>query len=81
MKLLIVSPEHQESHIVEWIEVYTPSGSMVIKTGHAPMIVSIVSSKNVTFLLKTGELKTISLERAGFLEINRTSVTALLNQK
>lgn len=79
MKLLIINPEQQESHIVEWVEVYTPHGSMIIKAGHAPMITSLIFSKNIVFLLKTGELKTIFLERPGFLEINRTVVTVIIN--
>ena len=80
MKLLIISPQHQESHIVEWVEVQTPKGSLVIQSGHAPLIVTTIAHSTLHFLLKTGEFKNIYLERPGFLEINRTSITALINQ-
>ena len=80
MKLLIISPQHQESYIIEWVEVNTPQGNLVIQPGHAPLIVTLVSHKDITFLLKTGETHSMRLERPGFLEIDRNSVTALINQ-
>ena len=80
MKLLIISPQHQETYIIEWVEAHTPQGSIIIQPGHAPLIVTLVAHKNLTFMLKTGEQKIINLERPGFLEIDRTTVTALIHQ-
>ena len=80
MKLLIISPQHQEAYIVEWVEAHTPQGDVVIKSGHAPMIVTLLPNKKFNFLTKTGEEKTIFLESPGFLEIDRTTVTALINK-
>jgi F0F1-type ATP synthase epsilon subunit len=80
VKLLIISPQGQESYIIEWIEAHTLQGNIIIQSGHAPLIVTLVADKNLTFLLKTGDTKMIHLDRPGFLEINRTMVTALINK-
>ena len=80
MKLLIISPHHHETHIIEWLEAHTPQGSIIIQPGHAPLIVTLVAHQNLTFLLKTGEISRILLDQPGFLEINRTTITALINQ-
>lgn len=80
MKLLIISPQHQESYIIEWLEAHTPQGNIVIQSGHAPLILTAVAHSALIFLLKTGELKNIQLERPCFLEINRSSITVLINQ-
>jgi len=80
MKLQIISPQHQESYIIEWVEAHTPQGSIIIQSGHAPLIVTLLPNTNLTFLLKNGETRSIRLDRSGFLEIDRTSVTALVNQ-
>jgi F0F1-type ATP synthase epsilon subunit len=81
MKLLIISPQHQESYIIEWLEAHTPQGSIIIQPGHAPIILSLVTDTSLSFLLTTGETKTFTLNRPGFLEVNRTTITALINQK
>lgn len=80
MKLIIVSPQHKEQHMIEWLHAQTPEGSVVIKHGHAPMIATLIAQSELSFLLKTGETTTIHLLRPGFLEINRTHITALINQ-
>lgn len=80
MKLIIVSPQHKEQHMIEWLHAQTPEGSLVIKHGHAPLIATLVEKSELSFLLKTGETITIHLIRPGFLEVDRTSITALINQ-
>ena len=80
MNLLIVTPYSQETHVVQWVEAHTPQGSIVIQPEHAPLIITLVLHKNLTFLSKTGEVKSIMLNRPGFLEVTRTGVTALLGQ-
>jgi F0F1-type ATP synthase epsilon subunit len=82
VKLVIVSPQHKYEYDVEWIEAFTPSGSLVIKSGHAPIILTLVAGFDFSFLLPiTGEKKIIKLIRPGFLEVNRTSVLALISQE
>ena len=80
MKLSIITPQSQEHYIVEWIQAHTPQGSIVIKQGHAPIILTLVAHQALSFLIKAGEEKMVMLDRPGFLEVNRTEVIALINQ-
>jgi len=78
MNLLIITPQSQETHVVEWVEAHTPQGSIVIQPGHAPLIITLMLGKDLTFLSKTGETKSIMLNRSGFLEVTRSGITALI---
>ncbi len=80
MKLVVVSPQHKHEYVVEWIEALTPTGSLIIQPGHAPIIVTLLAGSDFSFLLPTGEKKLVKLQRPGFLEVNRTSALALINQ-
>ena len=80
MKLVVVSPQHKYEYDVEWIEAFTPVGNLVIKSGHAPIILTLVAGSDFSFLLPiTGEKKIIKLLRPAFLEVNRTSALALIS--
>ena len=81
MKLVVVSPQHKYEYAVEWIEASTPEGSLMIKPGHAPIIMTLLAGSDFTFLLPTGEKKLIKLTRPGFLEVNRELALALINQE
>ena len=82
MKLVVVSPQHKYEYDVEWIEAFTSAGNVVIKSGHAPIILTLVAGFDFSFLLPiTGEKKIIKLIRPGFLEVNRTSALALISQE
>ena len=80
MKLLIVSPQGTYEYSVQWIEAWTPSGNLVIKPGHAPLIVTLMPGFEFSFMLAAEEKKIIHLTRTGFLEVNRTDAIALLSQ-
>lgn len=80
MKLVVVSPQTKHEYVVEWIEAYTPAGTLFIKPGHAPIILTLVAGSDFSFLLPTDEKKIIRLVRPGFLEVDRTSVTAVISQ-
>lgn len=81
MNLVIVSPQHKEQYAIEWVEVQTTSGALVIKQGHAPIILTLVAQSDIYFLLKTGEKKLMHLIRPGFLQVDRISATALISQE
>ena len=66
---------------MQWIEAQTQAGSLVIKPGHAPMILMLNFGYDFSFLLEGGEKKVISLVRPGFLEVTRDSAVALLGQE
>jgi len=81
VKLTVVSPQSKHEYVVQWIEAHTPSGSLFIKPGHAPIILTLVAGSDFSFLLPTDEKKTINLIRPGFLEINRRNAMALISQE
>lgn len=80
MKLVIVTPQNKLEYVVQWIEAQTQAGSLVIKPGHAPMILMLSFGFDFSFLLENGEKKVIALTRPGFLEVTRDSAVALLGQ-
>lgn len=81
MKLAIVSPQQKTTYLIESIEAQTNTGTLVVKKGHAPIIMSLIPNTELSFILKTGEKIVIYLTRPGFLDVNRTNITALLNQE
>lgn len=80
MKLTVVTPQHKHEYTVQWIEAQTPVGSLIIKSDHAPIILSLVAGSDFVFVLDTHEKKIIHLMRPGFLEVTRTNAVALLGQ-
>lgn len=81
MKLTVVTPQHKNEYTVEWIEGHTPVGNIIVLPGHAPIIMTLIAGSDLSFLLPTGEKKRVKLLRSGFLEVNRTSALALINQE
>ena len=81
MKLVVVSPQNKHEYVVQWIEAHTPSGTLFIKPGHAPIILTLVAGSDFSFLLSTDEKKIVRLVRPGFLEVNRTTALALISQE
>jgi hypothetical protein len=80
VNLLIISPQYQETYRIEWLKADTPHGNIVIKSGHAPIILTLIGQSELSFLLTTGEEVTIQLTRPGLLEIDRKNAIALINQ-
>lgn len=80
MKLVVVTPQTKHEYVVQWIEVHTASGSLFVKPGHAPMILMLAPGFDFSFLLDSGEKKTVALSRSGFMEVDRSGVVALLGQ-
>lgn len=81
MKLVVVSPQSKSEYVVQWIEAHTPEGTLFLKPGHAPIILTLVAGSDFSFLLPTDEKKTIRLIRPAFLEVNRTTALALISQE
>lgn len=81
MKLVIVTPQQKNTYLIENIEAQTSAGNLVIKKGHAPIIITLIPNTELSFALKTGEKIAVYLTRPGFLDVNRTNITALLNQE
>ena len=67
MNLVVVTPQNKYEYVVQWIEAHTPTGSLFIKPGHAPMMLMLAPGEDFSFLLDAGEKKIIQLKE--FLEI------------
>jgi F0F1-type ATP synthase epsilon subunit len=81
VKLVIVTPQNKHEYVVQWIEAHTSVGSLVIKPGHAPIIMMLVPGADFSFMSVADEKKVIALVRPGFLEVNRDTAVALLSQE
>lgn len=81
MKLIVVSPQSKHEYVVQWIEAHTSAGTLYIKPGHAPIILTLIPGSDFSFLLLTNEKKIIRLQRPGFLEVDRTGAVALMSQE
>lgn len=79
MKFNVVSPQQTQKYTVNWIEINTPSGNLIIQNGHAPIIFTLVANKEIFFQLKTGEEISILLDREAFLHVERNEAVALIS--
>lgn len=77
MKLSIIDTEKTVEHNVNWVELNTPVGSMVIQEQHAPIIVELASGKDLVFELDTGEQKSVVVSH-GVAHITRLQVKILI---
>ena len=80
MNLTIVSPQRKYEYSVEWISGTTHAGSLVIKPGHAPIILSLIAGSDFSFVLPSGEKKIIGLIAPCFLEVTRSDAIAIMGQ-
>jgi F0F1-type ATP synthase epsilon subunit len=81
VKLVVVSPQSKHEYVAQWIEAHTPNGTIFIKPGHAPIILTLVAGSDFSFVLPNNEKKIIRLVRPAFLEVNRTTALALISQE
>jgi F0F1-type ATP synthase epsilon subunit len=77
MELIIRSPTTVLTKNVEWIEIITSQGSLVIQNGHAPFIALVVSQD---FILQTTEgiIETFKIPLS-IMEVTRKSISLLLS--
>ena len=81
MQLQIIALNHTEFYKTNWIETHTPTGNIVIQSGHAPIIFALVPHKDLLFELQNGETKSIYLQRGGLAEVSRDLTKILINQE
>ena len=78
MKLSIVDTEKVVNYDVEWVELNTPVGNLVVQEGHAPMIIELSLGHEFLFeLAVTGEQKKIMITQA-IAHVTRTEVKILI---
>ncbi len=78
MKLSIISPTSQRSLSVDWIEVETSTGNMVIQEGHAPTILILSPNKPFTFGMP-GDKTESFIPTDAILHVQRTSALLIIS--
>ena len=79
MELTIVTAASKQIIDVAWIEVNTPAGNFVIQTGHAPMIVTLVSQKEFIYQPTVGKQESLIVGQA-LLNVNRDTALLVLQK-
>ena len=77
MKLNIVTSNDTSVYSVSWVEMNTPTGSIVIQEQHAPCILELLANEPIIFQLTTGKQKSITIEH-GFAHILRDKITIIV---
>lgn len=75
----IITPVGEQSFQVEWLEIKTPSGSRIIKAGHAPLIALLVPDSTILFLKPGGAVES-SIITQGVVRVERTRVLIVADQ-
>lgn len=81
MTLHLIAAQSQRTYTVDWLDVTCNQGNMVIQSGHAPIILSLIANSDLIFYLSSGQEKKIYITRPAFLEVKRNEATILFNQE
>jgi F0F1-type ATP synthase epsilon subunit len=80
MELQIINPQQKLSYAVVWIELNTPTGNIIIQSGHAPMVVMLSPGKPLIFKLKTGKQESF-IVRQGIAHITRNLTKIIMTEQ
>lgn len=64
MKLKVITTQKIVEHEVDWIELNTPVGNMVIQQGHAPMIIQLSQGHELVYQISGGATESILIVQA-----------------
>lgn len=77
MILKIVTTQRVVQHEVEWVELNTPVGNMVIAQGHVPTIVELTVAGELLYQLSSGATESMQIVQ-GVAHVTRSEVKILL---
>ncbi|MBP6892536.1 hypothetical protein KBB68_03050 [Candidatus Babeliales bacterium] len=77
MKLKIITTQRVIEHDIDWIELNTPAGNMIIQQGHAPMIIELRSGHELIYQKSDDSQDSIMIVQ-GIAHILRHEVKILL---
>ena len=77
MKLKIITTKKSIEHEVDWVELQTPSGNIVVAQGHAPVLIELKSGHELEYQVTDGRVESILIIQ-GVAHIQRFQVTILL---
>lgn len=64
MKLKIITTQKIVEHEVDWVELNTPVGNMIIQHGHAPMIIQLSQGYELIYQITGGAIESILIVQA-----------------
>lgn len=77
MKLKIITTQKIVEHEVDWVELNTPVGNMVIQLGHAPMIIQLSQGYELVYQISGGATESILIVQA-VAHVTRLEVQILI---
>jgi len=77
MILKVITTQRTVEHDVDWVELNTPVGNMVIQQGHAPMIIELSGGHELLFQVTGGATESVIVVQ-GVAHITRYEVKILL---
>lgn len=78
---LIFSRPHESKTIaVDWLEIQTERGNLVIQPGHAPTYIVLKESSFIQWALPTGTIEKTQIKRA-FLKVDRHSCLLIIDSE
>lgn len=77
MKLKVITTKRVIEHDVDWVELNTPVGNMVIQEGHAPIMIELMQGNELLFQISGGPVESILIVQ-GIAHVTRAEVKVLL---
>ena len=77
MKLQIVTTQKVIEYSVDWIELNTPVGNIVIQPGHAPLMIELSSGHELLYQKTDGSQESLMIIQ-GIAHVTRLEVKILL---
>lgn len=78
-EVALITPTANRTVLVAWLECETSRGSLVIKEGHAPLVMALKPYSEIKFENEQGVVESLELS-GGIAEVVRNSVTIILDQ-
>lgn len=79
MELHILSPKERKIFTIDWLEITTPAGNMIIQPFHAPFIANIFPNSNV--IIAQGAHRTTINVSVGSIKVASDTVTLLMHEE
>lgn len=77
MKLKIITTQKIVEHEVDWVELNTPVGNIVIQQGHAPMIIQLSAGYELLYQVSSGATESVLIVQA-VAHVTRFEVQVLI---
>ena len=73
----IITTQRVMEYLVDWVELNTPVGNMIVQEGHAPMIIELRAGHELVYQITDGALQSILIVQ-GVAHVTRNEIKILL---